>query len=339
MHLLDCGLVQGHRREAFAINSQLLFSGQSISSVVLSHAHLDHSGNLPTLVRNGFQGPIHATGATIELCQYMLADSAYLQQKGAEFVDKRNARRNALGIPTFDPPVSPLYTMADAENVAGHMSCCTLQKKKEIGSNLTLALGNAGHILGSAFILLEHSENSRKTRVVFSGGRTEPRILKNPDPPPEADYLILESTYGNRLHQPMSSVEAKLARLINKVAARGGHVIVPAFAVGRTQQLIVLLHRLVEQNDIPDIPIFVDSPLAINITDVFRRHRDELGEDAAQFIERGLDPLGFRRLRFLVEASASKTLNDLRTPFVVISASGMCEGGRILHHLQSLYRG
>ncbi|HTU45415.1 MAG TPA: MBL fold metallo-hydrolase [Bryobacteraceae bacterium] len=336
-HLLECGLLQGHRREAFQINSQLPFAASAIRSVVLSHAHLDHSGNLPTLVRNGFRGRIHATSATAELSQYMLADSAHLQEKDAAFIEKRNARRRKIGIIDPNTPVPPLYTIADAENVTSHFETCGLHEGKTIGDGLRIELSNAGHILGSAFILLEYSRNGRITKILFSGdlGRPGVPILHDPDPATEADYLILESTYGDRLHQPLGSVEDKLLRLVSKTIARGGHVIVPAFAVGRTQQLVLMLHRLLERKLLPDIPIFVDSPLAINVTDVFRRHPEEFNSEAASFVQSGLDPFGFHRLRYLREASESKALNDLRTPFVVISASGMCEGGRILHHLRN----
>jgi metallo-beta-lactamase family protein len=336
-HLLECGLLQGHRREAFEINSHLPFAAGSIRSAVLSHAHLDHSGNLPTLVRKGFRGRIHSTRATAELCQYMLADSAHLQEKDAAFIEKRNARRRAVGLVDPNTPVPPLYTVTDAENVTGQFESCALQEKKAIGENLHIEFRNAGHILGSAFVLLESVQNGRAIRVLFSGdlGRPGVPILRNPDPAPEADYLILESTYGDSLHQPLASVEGKLLRLVSKTIARGGHVIVPAFAVGSTQQLVLILHRLLERKRLPDIPIFVDSPLAINVTDVFRRHPEEFNSEAATFVHEGQDPFGFHRLRYLREASESKALNDLRIPFVVISASGMCEGGRILHHLRN----
>ena len=336
-HLLDCGLLQGHRRETFEINSHLPFAADSIRSVVLSHAHLDHSGNLPTLVRRGFQGRIHSTPATAELCKYMLADSAHLQERDAAFIEKRNSRRHAIGANDQNLPVPPLYTIADSERAVARFETCAPGERKAIGDGVTFQLSNAGHILGSAFALLECIRDGRKIRILFSGdlGRPGLPILRNPDPAPEADYLILESTYGDRLHQPLGSVEDKLLRLVKKTIARGGHVIVPAFAVGRTQQLVLLLHRLVQKKLLPDIPIFVDSPLAINVTDVFRRHPEEFNPEAAAFLHDGQDAFGFHRLRYLREASESKTLNDLRIPFVVISASGMCEGGRILHHLRN----
>jgi metallo-beta-lactamase family protein len=336
-HLLDCGLFQGHRREAFAINRNLPFAASTIDSVVLSHAHLDHSGNLPNLVSQGFHGPIHATPATADLCQYMLADSAHLQERDAAFLEKRNARRKAIGLDNPNSPVPPLYTVADAEATSRQFEQLPLHETKQIGSNLRFEFGNAGHILGSAFILLEAVERGRSVRVLFSGdlGRKGLPILRDPEPAPSADYLILESTYGNRLHQPFEALEEKLLAALQRTFERGGHAIVPAFAVGRTQQLVLLLHQLCEQKRLPNVPIFVDSPLAVNVTDVFRRHPEEFDSDAARFVQAGRDPFGFQRLQYLREASQSKTLNDLRFPFIVISASGMCEGGRILHHLRN----
>jgi metallo-beta-lactamase family protein len=336
LHILDCGLVQGHRKEAFQINSSLPFDAKKLSSVVLSHAHLDHSGNLPTLTRNGFSGPIYATPATAELCQYMLADSAHIQENDAEFLRRRSQRRQAIGMSDSSVPVEPLYTTEDAASANRCFATRKLYQTTSLNQNLDFTFGNAGHILGSAFVLLKHKQDGREIKLLFSGdlGRPGLPILKDPDPAPEADYLIVESTYGNRIHEPASNVEDELKTLINITAARGGHVIVPAFAVGRTQQLVLILHKLAESKSIPAIPIFVDSPLAVNVTEVFRHHPDEYDTEAAAYLERGLDPFGFSRLRYLREAAESKTLNDLRTPYVVISASGMCEGGRVLHHLR-----
>jgi len=336
LHLLDCGLVQGHRKEAFQINSTLPFDAATLKSVVLSHAHLDHSGNLPTLTRQGFSGKIYSTPATAELCQYMLADSAHIQENDAEFLTRRSKRRRAIGVADASVPVEPLYSVEDAANASRYFVTRALYQTTQLTDHLEFTFSNAGHILGSAFILLTHRHEGRETKLLFSGdlGRPNLPILKDPDPAPDADFLILESTYGNRLHGPISNVEAELARLINKTVARGGHVIVPAFAVGRTQQIVLVLHKLAESKSIPAVLIFVDSPLAVNVTEVFRHHPEEYDSDAASYLERGQDPFGFNRLRYLRDASESKTLNDLRTPYVVISASGMCEGGRVLHHLR-----
>jgi metallo-beta-lactamase family protein len=337
LHLLDCGLVQGHRKEAFQVNSNFPFDPHVVRSVVLSHAHLDHSGNLPTLASKGFSGIIHATPATGELCQYMLADSAHIQESDAEYLIRRSRKRRAIGIADTSVPVEPLYTMEDAAKASRLFKPTKLYERTSLNENLEFTFSNAGHILGSAFVLVKSKQNNRETRLLFSGdlGRPGLPILKDPDPAPEADFLIVESTYGNRVHEPINSVEETLKTLINRTVSRGGHVIIPAFAVGRTQQIVLLLHKLAEEKAIPAVPIFVDSPLAVNVTDVFRRHSEEYDAEAAAYLERGLDPLGFKRLRYIRDVAESKTLNDLRTPFVVISASGMCEGGRVLHHLRN----
>ena len=237
LHILDCGLVQGHRKEAFQINSNLPFDAKKLRSVVLSHAHLDHSGNLPTLTRNGFSGPIHSTPATAELCQYMLADSAHIQENDAEYLARRSRRRQAIGITDTTTPVEPLYSAEDAANASRCFATCKLYETKRLNEHLDFTFSNAGHILGSAFVLLKHRQDGRETRLLFSGdlGRVGLPILKDPDPAPEADYLIVESTYGNRIHEPIGNVEDELKTLLKRTAARGGHVIVPAFAVGRTQ--------------------------------------------------------------------------------------------------------
>ncbi len=336
LHLLDCGLVQGHRKEAFQTNSTFPFDPKAVNSVVLSHAHLDHSGNLPTLVRKGFSGTIYSTPATAELCQYMLADSAHIQESDAAFLTRRSKKRRAIGVPDTSVPVEPLYTAEDAVNASKAFAATKLYETKRLNANLDFTFSNAGHILGSAFVLVKSNDNGRETKLLFSGdlGRPGLPILKDPDPAPAADFLIVESTYGNRIHEPIANVEQTLKELINKTVARGGHVIVPAFAVGRTQQIVLVLHKLAEERAIPAIPIFVDSPLAINVTEVFRHHTEEYDSEAAAYLARGLDPFGFSRLRYLRDVADSKTLNDLRTPFVVVSASGMCEGGRVLHHLQ-----
>jgi metallo-beta-lactamase family protein len=266
----------------------------------------------------------------------MLADSAHIQESDAEYLIRRSQRRRAIGIPDTSAPVTPLYTSDDAANASQGFAAVKLYETTQLNEHLSFTFGNAGHILGSAFVLLKHNQNGRETKLLFSGdlGRPGLPILKDPDPAPEADFLIVESTYGNRMHAPPGNVEAQFEMMINRTVARGGHVIVPAFAVGRTQQIVLVLHKLAERKAIPAIPIFVDSPLAVNVTEVFRHHPEEYDSEAAAYIERGLDPLGFSRLRYLRSVADSKTLNDLRTPYVVISASGMCEGGRVLHHLK-----
>ncbi len=269
--------MQGHRKEAAEVNSHFPFDPANVSSVVLSHAHLDHSGNLPTLVQKGFAGKIHSTPATAELCQYMLADSAHIQESDAEYLTRRSRKRRAIGVTDTSVPVAPLYTMEDAKKASAAFLPAKLYQTTRFNGNLEFTFSNAGHILGSAFVLVESKQNGRETKLLFSGdlGRPNLPILKDPDPAPEADFLIVESTYGNRIHEPISNVEETLKTLINKTVARGGHVIVPAFAVGRTQQIVLVLHKLAEEKAIPAIPIFVDSPLAVNVTEVFRHHPEE----------------------------------------------------------------
>jgi metallo-beta-lactamase family protein len=348
--LLDCGLFQGRRKEAFDINSHLALASEQIagrsdgglSAVVLSHAHIDHSGNLPSLVKQGYRGPIYTTPSTIDLCGPMLKDSAHIQEADAEFLNRRRGRRSSIGLPPGAEPLQPLYTQEDAEQVSRQFQSVKLHEPqllahstKDAGFSVTLS--NAGHMLGSACVLVDAVENGQKTRLLFSGdvGRKHLPIIRNPDPAPIADYLIMESTYGDRLHQPIGPVKQKLAALVKRVAARGGHIIVPAFAVGRTQQLVLLLHQLIEEKQIPELPIFVDSPLALNVTEVFNKHIEDWDQEARAFYNKGQDAFGWSRLRYIRSVEESKALNDLQMPFIVISASGMCEAGRILHHLKN----
>jgi metallo-beta-lactamase family protein len=335
--LLDCGLYQGRRKEARERNSNLPFAANTIDAVVLSHAHLDHSGNLPSLVKNGFNGPIYTTPSTVDLCGAMLRDSAYIQEKDASFIAKRGARRRSIRIPVEAEPVEPLYTMQDAENTLPLFHPVPLYTPTRLTPTLSFETYDAGHILGSSCVLLHYHENGRKVRLMFSGdvGRRNLPIIRDPDEMPPVEYVIMESTYGDRLHKDVEVVSAKLAEIISRTCARGGRVIVPAFAVGRAQQLVLLLHELMNAGKIPSIPIFVDSPLTVDVTEIFRKHQDQWDSGTRDFLLNGEDPFGFSRLRYIREVGESKALNDLRGPFVVISASGMCEAGRILHHLRN----
>jgi metallo-beta-lactamase family protein len=329
--LLDCGLYQGRRQEAFERNSHFPFPVSSIDGVILSHAHIDHSGNLPTLVRNGYAGPIYTTPATIDLCLAMLADSAYLQQKDAEFCNLRRDHRRRIG--RDDRECTPLYTPEDAEHTFPLFRPVKLGQAQQVAEGICYRTYDAGHMLGSTSMVVE----ADGVRLCFSGdmGRPGLPILRDPQKPGAADYLIMESTYGDRFHRHPQHVSEKLADVVNRTAGRGGKIIVPSFAVGRTQQLVLLLHELMDAHRIPSIPIFVDSPLAINATEVFRKHPECYDEEARKFLQEGEDPFGFYRLRYTRDVSESKALNDLRGPFLVISASGMCEAGRILHHLRN----
>jgi len=329
--LLDCGLFQGRRRDTFERNSNFPFPVSSIDGVILSHAHIDHSGNLPTLVHNGFRGPIYTTPATVDLCLPMLADSAFLQQKDVEFCNRRREHRRSIG--RDDRECEPLYLPVDAERTYPLFHSVPLGETKEVAPGFRYKTYEAGHMLGATSMVIE----ADGVRLAFSGdvGRKNLPILHDPKTPEAADYLIMESTYGDRFHKPIENVAEKLAGVVNRTAGRGGKIIVPSFAVGRTQQLVLLLHQLMDAHKIPSIPIFVDSPLAVNATEVFRKHPELYDEETGKFLASGNDPFGFSRLQYIRESSESKALNSLHGPFLVLAASGMCEGGRILHHLRN----
>ena len=340
--LLDCGLYQGRRKDADAKNRHLPFPASSIDAVVLSHAHIDHSGNLPSLVKNGFAGPIFTTPATVDLCNWMLRDTAHIHEKDAEFVNKRSEKRRSSGQNRKEDaqgPVVPLYTMADAERTLPLFRGVNYHEPFKLSETLSYEAYDAGHILGSSCISMQDTSAGSKAplRLIYSGdvGRPNLPIIRDPERMPPADYLIMESTYGGRLHKHVEHVVNKLADVVNRTARRGGRIIVPAFAVGRTQQLVLLLHQLSNEQRIPKIPLFVDSPLAVNVTQVHRDHPECFDAETRAYLSDGEDPFGFKRLQYIREAADSRKLNDLHGPFVVISASGMAEQGRILHHLRN----
>ena len=329
--LLDCGLFQGKRKEAFERNRSLPFDASSIDVLVLSHAHIDHSGNIPSLVRNGFRGDILCTFATRDLCATMLRDSAHIQQYDVEYVNKKRARKG-------EPPIEPFYTLEDAVNSLNYFLAIGYERPYHITPDITLTFFDAGHILGSSIVALDIRENGQSRRLVFSGdlGRPERPILKDPTIIEGADILLIESTYGTRLHDPVPLVAKELERVIMETYRRDGKVIVPSFAVGRTQELVYHIHRLKEANELPkDLPIFVDSPLAIDATNIFRLHPECYDEEVSEFMLNTGDPFGFEELEYTRSVAASKALNFLREPAVIISASGMCEAGRIQHHLKN----
>jgi metallo-beta-lactamase family protein len=328
--LLECGLFQGKRRQSFERNRNLPFDAASVDALILSHAHIDHSGNIPNLVRSGFRGSIYCTFATRDLCSAMLRDSAYIQEQDAAYVNKKRARKG-------QPPVEPIYTHADAIASLEHFVSVGYDRPVLVASGVRCTFLEAGHILGSAVVLLEVEEGPRQTRLLFSGdlGRPMP-ILRDPAPAPPADALIIESTYGDRVHPPHEEAEQRLFELIGSTCTQGGKVVIPAFTVGRTQEIVYSLHRLASAHRLPDVPIYVDSPLAVNVTEVFRLHPECYDEELREFMaqDRHPDPFGFDRLRYIRNVEDSKALNVLEGPAVIISASGMCEAGRILHHLK-----
>lgn len=336
--LLDCGLFQGRRKESRERNSHLPFPGDAVDGVILSHAHIDHSGNLPSLVKGGFSGPIYTTPATVDLCDAMLKDSGHIHEKDAEFLNKRRSRRRRIDPDADGGRVEPLYTKQDAENTMPLFKEVDYRQRIEVSETLSYECYDAGHMLGSSSVLLHERNGEKEVRLAFSGdvGRRGLPIIRDPQLLPDGiDYLIIESTYGGRLHREGTVIKDYLADIVGRTAARGGKLVVPAFAVGRTQQLVLLLHELTLERRIPELPIFVDSPLATNVTEVFRRHPECFDAETTKHLQEAGDPFAFGRLRYTRSVEESKALNDLRYPFVVISASGMCEAGRILHHLRN----
>ncbi|HXE56488.1 MAG TPA: MBL fold metallo-hydrolase [Gemmatimonadales bacterium] len=323
--LLDAGLFQGRRAEAHALNRELPFDARRIDGVILSHAHIDHTGRLPLLVSRGFHGPVYATAATRDLCAIMLADSAHIQERDAEFLRNRGKA---------GPASEPLYTVADAVATQGLMVGLPYRRLFHLRKNLTLEFTEAGHILGSATIDLRITEGTPH-RLVFSGdiGRNGLPIVRDPDPPSgPVDTLIIEATYADRDHESVADSEERLGDAVRRTAARGGKVLIPAFAVGRTQELVYALHQLHRAGRIPEIPIYIDSPLAVNATDVFRLHPDAM-DRSERLIDQTDRIFDFGLVRYVRDVHESKGLNTLHGPAVIIAASGMAESGRILHHL------
>jgi len=333
--MLDCGLFQGKRKESFERNRSEICHSESVDCLVLSHAHIDHSGRIPCLVKNGFGGDIFCTSATRDLCAVMLMDSAIIQEKDVEFV---NRRRQKNGQRLFEP----LYAKTDVANAMEHFVGLSYNRSHQLFPGIHLTLVDAGHMLGSAHVILDidDQDNGRKRRLVFSGdiGRADIPIIRDPVPISDGtDILIMESTYGNRLHPAYAESEKELERIVNETASRGGALLIPAFAVGRTQQLVFALHKLHNDRVIPDLPIFVDSPLATRTTDVFRLHPEVYDAEIREFLltDDDKNPFGFGRLQYTQSVEQSKALNSLKVPAVIISSSGMLEGGRILHHLRN----
>jgi metallo-beta-lactamase family protein len=325
--LFDCGLYQGHRDEAERVNRTFREPPDRLAGVVVSHAHLDHTGNLPTLVRAGFRGDIHATPPTVDLSSFMLRDSAYLMQRDVEHVNFKAGRAAR----------QPLYTETDVEETLGRFVPHRYHEPWSIADGVTLEYWDAGHILGSALTVFEFARAGRRFRLGMSGdlGRPGRPILRDPERHPGVDALVVESTYGDRLHEDPEVTERLLAETIARTAARGGRVLVPAFAVGRAQELVATLHELIGQRRIPDLPIFVDSPMARQATATFVRHPECFDAETRRLFEEGEGaPFGFGRLRYVGSSEESKALNDRKGPLIIVSASGMCEGGRILHHLR-----
>ncbi len=330
--LLECGLFQGRRKDTYTRNLTFSYDPASVEAVILSHAHIDHSGNLPNLVKQGFNGPIYATRATAALGEIMLQDSAHIQEADIAYVNKKHARRG-------EEPVEPLYTMEDA------LACKPLFRGKDYEEvfeplpGVTARFVDAGHILGSAALDLTLEEHGRKVRLWFSGdiGRNELPLMRDPVlPDPRVDYLMMECTYGDKTHRDPEAAYIEFRDLVKRTVARQGKVIIPAFAVGRTQELVYDLNRMITEGEIEPIPVYVDSPLAVNASQVFFQFPELFDQETQEFIRRRNHPaLSFKTLSYIHSVEESKKLNDRRDPMVIISASGMAETGRILHHLRN----
>lgn len=328
--LLDCGLFQGRRSESRVRNSDFGFDAASIDIVLLSHAHIDHCGLLPKLWRDGFKGAVYSTHATRDLCSFLLHDSAHIQEKDAEYVNKKNRKKGK-------PLVEALYDHDDVDHILGRFRSVGYNHPFKPTEGVEVEYRDAGHILGSASIHITIQENGKTTRLGFTGDIGSPNrpILRDPQPMQPCDYLISESTYGGKTHEPPQEAKDKLAAIVRRTAERGGKVIIPAFAVGRTQELVHILDQLENEGTLPRIPVFVDSPLAVNATDVFIAHPECFDRDLRNYMRNDPEPFGFNKLNYIRKAEKSKALNLMPEPMIIISASGMCEAGRILHHLRN----
>ncbi|HNW07115.1 MAG TPA: MBL fold metallo-hydrolase [Verrucomicrobiota bacterium] len=326
--LLECGLFQGRRGESIERNRTFPFDPKAINAVVLSHAHVDHCGNLPNLCRQGFEGNIYCTFATRDLASIMLEDSAQIQRDDAAFVSRKRAKRGL-------PPVEPLYTALDADRAVRQFVSVNYNRPFPVSDGVTVTFHDAGHILGAAQVAFDIRENGRQYRYLFSGdiGRGNDDILRDPERVEDVDYLQVESTYGAREHAPKPRANADVERMVLETLGRQGKVIIPSFSVGRTQQVVYTLHQLTLAGKLPRVPIFVDSPLSVNATEVYRLHPECFNEATYKFLREKQNPFGMENLTYIREVAHSMKLNDLKEAAIIISASGMAEAGRIRHHL------
>jgi metallo-beta-lactamase family protein len=330
--LIDCGMFQGRRADTYARNLNFQFDPRSLDAVLLTHAHIDHSGNLPNLAKRGYEGPVYGTPATCDLADLLMRDSGHIQEADVGYINKKRARRG-------EPPLEPLYTQADAVKASEQLRPLPYEQSFEPVPGVTICLKEAGHILGSSSIDMVVSENGRKTRLWFSGdiGRRNLHLLRDPVlPDGKIDYLIMESTYGDKTHRDPGEAYDEFCQVVGDTVRKRGKVIIPAFAIGRTQELVYALNQFVAEGKLPAIPVYVDSPLAVNASDVFLRHQECFDQESWDFITRHKHPaLEAPWLEYIRSAEASKALNNKEGPMIVISASGMAETGRILHHLKN----
>jgi metallo-beta-lactamase family protein len=329
--LLDCGLFQGKREETYSRNLTFSYDPKTVDAVILSHAHIDHCGNLPNFVQDGYSGAIFATHATVDLATIMMADSGRIQESDAEFVNKKRLARG-------EEPIEPLYTEIDARHAADLFHGVNYDEPFEPIPGVIARLVEAGHILGSAAVSLEIEEKGKKIRLWFSGdiGRYKLPLLRDPVLPENVDYLLMESTYGDKSHADPSLAAHEFRDVVRRTLKRGGKVIIPAFAVGRTQELVYHLNEMMHDGDVPRVPVFVDSPLAVNASTIFKKHPECFDAETRQFVEEARHPaLDFKMLTYVQSVDESKSLNLRKDPMIIISASGMAETGRILHHLRN----
>jgi metallo-beta-lactamase family protein len=326
--LLDCGLFQGHRAESQERNRDLTFRPRDIDAVLLSHAHIDHCGNLPNLVRQGFSGPIYCTPATRALTGVMLGDAAKIHEEDAAYLNRHRRRGQPL--------IEPLYDGRDVYRTLLLMKAVPYDTSFDVSPSLRAKFVDAGHLLGSAMISLHIDGPAGERKLTFTGDLGHPGmpILRNPDPVPEGDLIISESTYGGHTHEPVEETAERLGQVVSRTAERGGKVIIPAFSVGRTQTIVYFLHQLINAGRLPDLPVYVDSPMAVRATEVFRAHPECFNPQTLGLLREHPDLFGERHVRYVEKVHESIELNGRREPCVIISASGMCEAGRVLHHLR-----
>jgi metallo-beta-lactamase family protein len=328
--MVDCGAFQGRREESELKNRQWPFKATDVSAAILTHAHFDHCGLMPLMPKNGFTGNIYATPASRDLASLVMMDSAHIMAKDLEFLKKR-AKKKGIA---FDK--QPLYGENEVVKVLDQFMTVSYHRRFPVADGINATFFDAGHILGSAITLVEATHNNQKIKVGFTGdlGRNGLPILRDPEQIPPVNYLVIESTYGNRLHDPVTKAADDLAKVVNDTINRGGKLIIPAFAVERMQELIYHLNLLMGDQKIPRVPVYVDSPMASNATAIFQVHQECYDDETrTEFLDKHQNPFGFDDLKYVSSIAESKSLNDLKRPAIILASSGMCEAGRILHHL------
>lgn len=329
--LLDCGMFQGNPKEAALLNLKWGFVPSEVDYLILSHAHIDHCGLIPKLIKDGYNGKVYCTPGTFDLARILILDSAHIQEQDAFYVNKKRARQG-------DKPISPLYTIKDAHTSLEHFEEVSYHEVKELNDSVKFQYSDVGHILGSAAVHLTITENGKQTHLTFSGdvGRYNDELLRSPEKFPQADYLLLESTYGDSLHEDVHITEQKLLEaIIYTCIHKKGKLIIPSFSVGRTQEIVYTLNRLEIDKQLLELDFFVDSPLSVEATNIIKEHMDELNKKFQQFRKKDPEPFDFKRLQYITDLEDSKKLNARKEPCIIISASGMADAGRVKHHIKS----